>query len=115
MISEFYKDLNNAKGAEKLVQEKLTNLTTDYKFIDVSNEREYFHKGDIKAINNNGKETMIEVKDDSRIADTGNILCEESVLFYNNYQRVQGNFYSDYEVYAIVSKKERFMFQIFQY
>lgn len=107
MVFDFFKDLELAKGAEEIVFNTLSKLAPDYKFIDVSNDRAYYHKGDIKAVAADGKEIMIEVKDDSRIADTGNILCEESVLYYENYQRVKGNFYSDYEIYCIVSKREQ--------
>jgi hypothetical protein len=46
------------------------------------------------------------VKDDSRIADTQNILCEEEVYYKENGRFVKGNMYSDYDIYAVVSKKE---------
>lgn len=107
MTSDFFSDLASAKGAEQKVLEKLSSLTNDYEFIDVSNEQEYWHKGDILAINKaTGARTFIEVKDDSRIAETHNILCEERIFFYESKKWVRGNFYSDYEIYAIYSASE---------
>lgn len=107
MVSNFYSDLNKAKKAEDLVRETFASLTNEYTFIDVSNDREYFKRGDIKAVGKDGKEVMIEVKNDSRIAETHNLLCEEENYFieYGNY--VKGNFYSDYEIYCVVSQAER--------
>ena len=107
MTSDFFSDLASAKGAEQKVLEKLSSLTNDYEFIDISNEQEYWHKGDILAINKaTGARTFIEVKDDSRIAETHNILCEERIFFYESKKWVRGNFYSDYEIYAIYSASE---------
>ena len=85
MTSDFFSDLTSAKGAEQKVLETLSSLTNDYEFIDVSNKQEYWHKGDILAINKaTGARTFIEVKDDSRIAETHNILCEERIFFYES-------------------------------
>ncbi len=36
MVKEFYKDLAQAKSAEKLVRDVFSSLTFDYQFIDVS-------------------------------------------------------------------------------
>lgn len=106
MLSSFYSDLNAARDAEILVLELLVGATDAYTFEWVGDKREYFHKGDIKAIDrNSGKEFFIEVKDDSRIADTRNILCEESVDYYD--YEVKGNIYNDYDFYTVVSKQER--------
>lgn len=107
MTSQFKNDLEKAHKAEDKVREVLTSLTNEYKFVDVANERKYFHKGDIKAIADDGKEYMIEVKDDSRIGDTHNILCEESVYFYSSCYQVKGNFYSDYQIYCVISQPTR--------
>lgn len=104
MSDWFLKDLLKAHKAEDLVREALTSLTDEYQFVDVADEKEYFHKGDIKAIGANGEEIMIEVKDDSRIGDTGNILCEESVYYYESNYEQKGNFYSDYQIYCVVSQ-----------
>lgn len=44
---------------------------------------------------------MIEVKNDSCIHYSGNVLCEEEVVFFKNGERQKGNFYSDYEIYCV--------------
>lgn len=108
MVTNFYRDLEKAKKAEAIVKEVLSSLTSKYEFIDVSNVPKYYHKGDILAVDKeSGKQIFIEVKDDSRIADTKNILCEDLVYYYETGEEVKGNFYNDYEVYCIVSQPER--------
>ena len=103
----FNEDLRNAKQAETLVREVLQSLTTDYTFEDVADNPEYYYKGDILAIDKNtGARTFIEVKDDSRIADTRNVLCEEKVWFDGGGMK-PGNMQSDYDVYCVVSQSER--------
>lgn len=107
MVSNFFTDLDNAKDAERIVREKLQELMPWYTFEDVSGERQYYHKGDIRAIDKeSGDIIYIEVKDDGRIASTRNVLCEEMV-FFNSSGFVNGNMYSDYELYSIVSQEER--------
>ena len=107
MVSNFWEDLALAKGAEDIVREKFSSLTDKYTFVDVSSQKEYFHKGDIKAIAADGREIFIEVKSDSRIAQTQNVLCEEEVFYFATGELIKGNFYSDYEIYTVVSKDER--------
>lgn len=111
MVSNFYADLEKAHKAEELVREVFSSRTSLYSFYDVSNEREYYHKGDIKAIDDDGNEIMIEVKDDSRIAETRNVLCEELVV-YKDGDFADGNMYSDYEIYCVVSQPERTIYVI---
>jgi hypothetical protein len=106
-LKEFKQDLEKARTAEYLVFMLLKGADSahNYKFEWVGDNRDFYDKGDIKAINvATGKEIFIEVKDDSRIADTGNILCEERVdyIWHSNI----GNIYSAFDVYTIVSKKE---------
>ena len=50
------------------------------------------------------------MKDDSRIADTQNILCEDAVYYKESGRYVKGNMYSDYDIYAVVSKKEKVIY-----
>lgn len=108
MLNGFKEDLANAKDAEKIVREVFTSLTDKYSFEDVSDERQYYYKGDIKAVSvSNNKEVFIEVKDDSRIAETGNILCEVEVYYKECDYYGKGNMCADYDIYCIVSKQER--------
>lgn len=111
MIKQFYTDLKNAKAAEELVRDTLASLAPGMKFKCVGDQPEYYHKGDIIAY---GEDRMyfIEVKDDSRIADTGNVLCEERVFFREGNYFQKGFMYSDYEIFCVVSQPERKMYFI---
>lgn len=111
MIKQFYTDLENAKAAEKLVRDTLASLAPGMKFKWVGDQPEYFYKGDIIAYGED-KMYFIEVKDDSRIADTGNVLCEERVFFREGNYYQKGFMYNDYEIFCVVSQPERKMYFI---
>lgn len=104
-MSEFQRDLAQAKRVEKKALDTFQELTQEYTFIDVSDEKEYYHKGDIKAINKDGKEIMLEIKGDSRIHETGNVFCEEQNFWYESGTFTKGNMYSDYQIYCVVSEQ----------
>lgn len=105
---EFKKDLANAKSAERLVRQVFSSLTTEYSFEDVSEIPTCYSLGDIKATNKTtGKEIYIEVKDDSRIADTYNILCEDEVYYKDSDYYAKGNMHSNYDIYCVVSQQAR--------
>lgn len=112
MLTEFKTDLEKAKAAEKIVLDTLNSLTTGYKFIDVSNNRECFYKGDICGIAADGKEIYIEVKDDKRIAKTRNVLCEEENYIKDDDRYIKGAMYNDTDVYCVVSQEERKIYVI---
>ena len=112
MVEGFYEDLEQARAAETIVCDKLSSLAPGIKFENVGNDRQYFHKGDIKATLESGKEVFVEVKDDSCIHRTRNVLCEEEVYFNYNGVTTPGNMYSDYEIYCVLSQKERKMYLI---
>ena len=104
MLVDFFKDLEQAKPAEDLVLNTLSSLAPGYTFTNVSNIREYRYKGDIMVTTPRGEQIFLEVKNDSRIADTSNVLCE-----YRNYIKdgdyfIKGNMCSDYDYYCIVSQ-----------
>lgn len=104
MATNFERDLAAAKDAEQIVKRVIA--AANYEVFDVSEDPQCYHKGDLLVKTLDG-ERYVEVKDDSRIADTGNILCEEEVYYKENDITVKGNMYSDYDIYAVVSKKER--------
>lgn len=104
MLIYFWKDLAAAKPAEKLVLDTFSSLTTDYTFTDVSNVKECRYKGDIKATAADGKELFIEVKNDSRIANTNNVLCEYQNYIKDGGYYIKGNMCSEYDIYCIVSQ-----------
>lgn len=107
MSYDFWNDLAEAKKVEKKAQEVFQSLTAEYTIVDVSDIREYYHKGDLKAIAADGREYMLEIKADSRIHETGNVLCEEEVYFYETDTTNKGNMYSDYQYYCVVSEPAR--------
>ena len=105
MLTNFQKDLAKAKQAEELVAQLLR--AQGYTIEDVSNERKYYSIGDLKIILPSGEERFIEVKNDSRIHETYNILCEEENYFKNECYYSKGNMYSDYDIYCVVSQPAR--------
>lgn len=112
MITNFQKDLEKGRIAEGLVMDLFALLSKDYMFVDVASDRECFHKGDILAIAPDGREIYIEVKNDSRIADTGHILCEEEVFYYRDGLSVKGNMYNNTDIYVVVSEKDELVYVI---
>ena len=112
MVTTFYRDLRAARAAETLVRDVLASHTSGIKYELVGDEREYFHKGDIKATNADGSVFFIEVKDDSRIWETRNVLCEDAVFYEERQNMEPGNMHSDYEVYCVVSQHERKLYFI---
>lgn len=108
MYNQFRKDLAQAKGAEELVLKTFSSLSDAYIFEDVSNDCMSFYKGDIKATEKaTGKEIYIEVKNDSRIADTQRVLCEEENYFKNYGYYKDGGMHNDTDIYVVVSASEQ--------
>lgn len=111
MLREFKKDLENAKEAEKLVLELLQSRNPRYIFEDVSDDISCRYKGDIKATSKElGVVFYIEIKDDSRIADTRRVLCEEEVLIYESGYCMSGNMHNKTDFYFVVSKSEKIVY-----
>ena len=106
MLKDFHSDLMNAKGAEKIVRDTFASLTNDFTFVDVSDDPQCYYKGDIKAISAD-KEIYIEVKDDSRIAETHKILCEEEVFYKDSDYYGKGNMSCKCDYYCVVSQQEK--------
>lgn len=70
MLANFKADLAKGHRAEQIVIDTFTSLTDKYTFTDVSNISSYYHRGDILALAADGKEVMIEVKNDEVIHKT---------------------------------------------
>ncbi len=108
MLKDFNNDRAAAREAELIVLDALNSLTTGIIFEDVADDPFYYYKGDIIATDASGKEYYIEVKDDSRIADTKKILCEEENYLKESDRYIDGNMRNHgTNVYCIVSKSER--------
>lgn len=112
MASNFGRDRQKAKKAEHLVCEVLSNATIDYSIEDVADVPEYFYKGDIKVLGACNDEYYIDVKDDSRIAETGNVLCEAKVYSYREQRWLKGNMDSDYNALAVVAQQKKVIYII---
>ena len=103
MLKKFDGDLRRAKVGERIVMQVLQSVYgNDYDFNDVSDNKEYWHKGDIEIVRD-GKTKYLDVKMDSRIAQTGNILCEDEVYFVESDSYRPGCIHSDYDYLAIIS------------
>ena len=111
-VNGFLKDLAEARSAEELVLNVFSELSTDYKFEHVGADREFFYRGDIKATAADGREIFIEVKDDSVIHKTKNILCEEEVYYKDTDYYGKGNMQADYDIFVVVSRAERKLYVI---
>lgn len=108
MVEDFYKDLSAAAKVERFVLKCLEQMTQDYTFEHIGGNRAYFNKGDILATEKaTGRRIFIEVKDDSCISNTRNVLCEEEVYYLNDNRLEKGNMYSDYEIYCVVAQQAR--------
>lgn len=108
MVKNFNEDLAAAKEAERLVEMYFRIMGSDkYEFRNVSEDADYYYIGDLLAFDADGRRLGIEVKDDSRIAETGNVLCEESVYYIHGDYEGKGNMQSKYDIYCIVSKSEK--------
>ena len=109
MVSNFYSDMKKAKVGEHIVLDVLGHCDSSnrYEFKDVSEDRRYFYKGDIEALDTcSGEKIYLDVKMDSRIAETGNILCEEEIYFEDTGYK-PGNMSSDYDYLAIISTQAK--------
>lgn len=105
--TDFYKDLERGHKAELIALQILQEHIPYYSFAWVGNRKEFKHLGDIIGIRADGKLTYFEVKDDSRISKYNNVLCEESVYFYDTDELRQGFMYNNYEIYCVLSQDSR--------
>ena len=105
-MSQFQEDLIAARPAEILVLQVLSSLTNKYNFVDIAAEPQYYDYGDILATGEDGSEFFIDVKNDSRIWETKNILCEELVYDKRSDREKIGFMYSNYNYICIVSQRE---------
>lgn len=107
-MSQFQDDLAKAKPAEELALSLFRKRGAGYKFEDISNNSQFYHKGDILATDlATGKEYFIDVKADEVIGKSKNILCEECNVWKNDGGITDGFMYFDYDYLAVVSQIER--------
>lgn len=112
-FNEFLQDAAAARDAEQLVAAIMASLTSTWNFEVIEGEDENQHKGDIKVTDPvTGFSLFLEVKDDSRIATTGNVLCEVTKFFEDTKTFKPGNMSYDYEYYCVVSQESRTIYVI---
>lgn len=109
MVENFKRDVKRAKIAEINVLELFNqlNIFEDYEFKNVTDVKECWHKGDIEVTDFYGNTLYVDVKDDSCIGKTQNVLCEERVYYYSNNKVARGFMYSDYDWLAVYSKDKK--------
>lgn len=104
MVTQFNEDLKKGRAAEIIVYNYLKKNFPKCIIENVSDIPYFYYLGDIRLITTEGEKLHIEVKNDSRIADTHNILCEIAVEY--EYHTGAGNMDCGCDIYAIVSEKE---------
>lgn len=107
MSWDFWKDLAEAKKVEQLAMEVFQSRSEEWSFTNVSDDKEYFHRGDLIAERADGRKVFLEIKADTRIADTGNVYCEEQNYWFDQGKYSLGNMYSNYQIYCVVSESAR--------
>ena len=111
MLSEqFNSDREAARIAEQQVLKTFTTIATGYTFEDVSDVRQYRYKGDILATAADGRQIFIEVKNDSDIAATGRVLCEEENFMKEEGNFIKGNMHCDSDIYCVVSESQQLIY-----
>ena len=115
MFKQFKIDLLNAKEAERIVMEVLQTLSGDtYTYINVSENKECWHKGDILCEDKIYYcRNYIDVKDDSCISRTGNILAEDRVYYEDDGIFIDGFMKTaKYDYVAYVSKADNKIYML---
>lgn len=111
MVKGFFEDLAKARKSEALVMNVLADKAPDYEF-ELIGDGWLQHWGDIRVSTPSGDVHYIEVKDDSCIHKTGNVLCEEAVYYGDSGNTYDGNMYSNYEIYCVLSQAQRKIYVI---
>ena len=106
-LTQFSKDLIKGKRGEDIVKDVLFSLTSGYKIEDVSDDPQYYYTGDLRVTTPEGKIYYLEVKNDSRIHETKNLLLEDEVYFKETGEFRKGNMYCKSDVYVVVSESDR--------
>lgn len=107
-MKQFWIDLALGQRVEEQARQIFMNMTDEYDIENVSDVVACRHKGDLLATHKEtGKQTYLEIKADSRIHETGNVLCEEENYFYDSGEFKKGNFHYDYQIYCVVSQEAR--------
>lgn len=98
-------DSEIARAAEELAIKVLGKALKDTTFESLHDDEGKFHVGDVVA-KKNGKEKYIDIKDDGRISETGNVFCEGYKYYYNKPGKKHDGFMqnSQYDYLAILDQ-----------
>ena len=99
-------DWERGKRAEQIVLDLLSTKTDEYNFYDVSNNAAHYTQGDIFALGEN-EAYYIEVKNDSKIGQTENVLCEDEVYIKDLDHYEPGNMTCGCDIYCVVAEDTR--------
>ena len=111
--AQFYKDLEFGQRAEAIVFSYFSAIDDKHTYELVSLKPAYYNMGDIRAIDKEtGEEIFIEVKNDSWIHQTRNVVCEEEVYFKKHGHINEGNMYHNNDIYVVVSQEEKKIYVI---
>lgn len=110
-VKQFEIDLARGQKAEHLVMQVLSQLTNEYTFTHIGNLPDFYHRGDILA-QGNGEFIYLDIKDDTVIHETYNVLVEEEVYFKDSDYYKKGFAYSDYDILCVLSRAARKMYFI---
>jgi hypothetical protein len=110
MVKGFYEDLAKARKSEELVKNILAEKAPENIYVLTGDD--YQNQGDIMVFAPDGSVHFVEVKDDSCIAKTRNVLCEDEVYYGDNDKLLPGNMHSNYEIYCVLSQSERKLYII---
>lgn len=111
MVKNFYTDLANAKKGEDIVRQVLQGCQDRYEIIDVSDDKDYWHKGDIEIRDTEECFSYyLDVKDDSRVAQTQNLLAEHRVWYAKGGWAEGFMQNSDYDYIGYLSQQDKMIY-----
>ena len=98
-------DSEIARAAEELAIKVLSKALKDTTFESLHDDEGKFHYGDVLAKKGN-KEKYIDIKDDGRISETGNVFCESHKYFYDNPNKKHDGFMNNslYDYLAVLDQ-----------
>jgi hypothetical protein len=107
MVNNFKKELKKNRIAEIILLQVLQSVADDkIDFVDVTDNPDLYHYGDIMGTDKNGNVTFFDAKNDGIIAKTGRVFCESHKYFFNNMKRHSGYMEDGkYDYMCVVDRK----------
>lgn len=105
MLDNFDTDLAWGKRAERIVARLAQSNGVQVQ--DISDLPQYRQCGDLLITLASGQQYYLEVKNDSVVGSSGNILCEEEVYYKENDYFKPGFMYNHSDFLLVVSESQR--------